>query len=61
MQFIKCLLGFHKWVGIGYISGAFKVTDKGDAIYADGCSYCGTVKLLYIRDYRLDYQNLRIK
>jgi len=49
IQFTKCVLGLHKWIGLGRVFGGFKVTDMGDTIYANGCSYCGQVKLLYVR------------
>lgn len=49
MQFIRCRLGFHKWIGLGRLSGGFTISDIGDTIYANGCKYCGAVKLLYIR------------
>jgi len=46
IQFIKCFWGHHKWVGIGELNHRGTPSDH---IYINGCSFCGEVKLLYVR------------
>ena len=49
IQFIKCVLGLHKWIALGSLHGSFTISDMRDSIFVNGCSCCGKVTFLYVR------------